>query len=304
MKLDAFSAKLTLILKVLSISRGALAFELGVDKSVISRWLGGERQPSTHNLARLSNMIAARHAGFCILDWERDLGGLATLFGLEPDRVAVVTPPPTPPALPIANLDQLMQSTAAHGAAYEGLFRTTRADPMLPGCFLREHAMIRRNDAGLLRLTMGSAVNIADGWIMPHQSLVYSIATDRNSGALMFGMFHHRFVSRIDVLDGLVLIPGADMGRSPTASAIFCERVGELSGDEANDDDRFADLTTFPQAIAADSLEDGLRDHLARDVGPDALGRGGEWLLSLTLSRSKTRGPRAARGSADEIDNR
>jgi hypothetical protein len=165
---------------------------------------------------------------------------------------------------------------------------------MKPGWFLREHALVRQNQNGLLRFTLGSAVSLADGWMMPHQGLVYSIATERNSGALLFGMFHHRFVSRIDTLDGLALIPGADMGRSPTACAMICERVGDLSGDVAADDGRFAELTAQPQALAADAMPADLRDHLARDFGPSHLGQGGEWLFSLALNRSKTSGPKAA----------
>ena len=292
--LEAFSAKLTLILKVLSISRSALASQLAVDKSVISRWLAGERQPSAHNLARLSSLIATRHPGFCTLDWERDVGGLATLFGLEPDRVASINPLPPMVGLPIDDLERLIQSASTHARAYEGFFRTTRPDPMRTGCYLREHAMIRQTETGLLRLTLGSAISIADGWMMPHHSLVYSIATERSSGALLFGMFHHRFVSRIDTLDGLVLIPGADMGRSPTASAMICERVGDLTGEASADDSRYATLIEEPQAIPADAVPLDIREHLVRDFGPSFVADGGDWLFSLALSRSRSSGPRPA----------
>jgi hypothetical protein len=153
--------------------------------------------------------------------------------------------------------------------------------------------MIRQDETGLLRLTLGSAVSMADGWMMPHQGLVYSIATERSSRALLFGMFHHRFVSRIDVLDGIILIPGADMGRSPTACALLCERIGELSGDVAGDDSRFAELTALGQAIAADSIPGDIRHHLTRGSTPGQSQQVAEWLFSLPLSQSMTRGRQA-----------
>ncbi len=275
------SEKLTLILKLLSISRSTLASQLGVHKSVISRWLGGDRVPSAHNLAKLSSFIATRHPGFSTLDWERDTAGLAALFA--PSRPM--------PGLAIDNLEHLVQTTATHARAYEGFFRTTRADPMRPGFYLREHSRVRQDPNGLLRSIMGSCISIADGWMMPHQSLVYTIATERSSGALLFGMFHHRPVPRIDVLDGLLLIPGADMGRSPTACAMICERIGDLSGDTAADELRLRDLLSRDQHIDVQSIPQDMRDHLARGSKPADMAEGPEWLFSLTLNRSKTRGP-------------
>ena len=288
--LPTFAEKLTLVLKLLSISRSALASQLQVDKSVISRWLAGERLPSAHNLARLSNLIATRQPGFCTLDWERDVDALPALFRqeAEPGNSADLSQPVQ--ALAIDGLARLVETAAAQARAYEGFFQTTRAAPMRPGTYLREHSIVRRDPSGLLRSTMGSAAGIADGWMIPHQSMVYSITTDRSSGALLFGMFHHRFVERIDVLDGLVLIPGADMGRSPTACGMICERIGELSGDTHLDELRFAELASRSQAIDAQSIPEDIRDHLARGSTPAAMGVAAEWLLNLTLNRSRTRG--------------
>src|SRR5277367_3444217 len=78
---EAFHQKLALVLKALSISRGALAAELGIDKSVVGRWVAGRVQPSSHNLARLSAYIASRVEGFTTLDWDRPINGLAPMLG-------------------------------------------------------------------------------------------------------------------------------------------------------------------------------------------------------------------------------
>ncbi len=63
-----FAPRLALALKALSISRGHLASALGVDKSVISRWLNGANMPSGFNLSGLTTMVAARRPGFTMLD--------------------------------------------------------------------------------------------------------------------------------------------------------------------------------------------------------------------------------------------
>ena len=80
-----FAARLDFVLKALSIGRGRLAADLGVDKSLVTRWLGGTIRPSGHNLERLSRLIAAQRPGFTMLDWDTDLSLLAA-------RVGVVAP--------------------------------------------------------------------------------------------------------------------------------------------------------------------------------------------------------------------
>jgi hypothetical protein len=54
-RLTNFPAKLDLVMKALSFSRGRLAADLGVDKSVVARWATGAVSPSDHNLAALTD---------------------------------------------------------------------------------------------------------------------------------------------------------------------------------------------------------------------------------------------------------
>lgn len=58
--MSAFSDKFTLALKALSLSRGRLAADLGVDKSVVGRWATGVMTPSAHNMSRLTALIAGQ----------------------------------------------------------------------------------------------------------------------------------------------------------------------------------------------------------------------------------------------------
>jgi len=122
---ESFAAKLTLILKVLSMSRARLAAELGLDKSVVTRWASGATSPSDHNLASLSALLARSAPGFTALDWDRDMDGLASLFGA---RLARTSKPeaPSKPGLALPFFDQILTRTALRGAAYGRVIDTAR----------------------------------------------------------------------------------------------------------------------------------------------------------------------------------
>jgi transcriptional regulator with XRE-family HTH domain len=286
-----FSNNLRLALKLLSISAAKLASELEVDKSVISRWLNGSVQPSAHNLSRLSALVADRVEGFTILDWERDPESLAQRFGADPGAIASIRGPRPTDALPIAIWDQLIATAQTRGSAYEGFFRSTRPHPRNVGRFLHEWSMVRFDPVGLLRLSMGSAETKVDGWMIPLHGMVYSIAAEINSGTLVFGIFNGIGASRIDVLDGLTLLPAHDMGRSPMATCILSERIGELSGDREADDRTYAELAGQNPLAPVGSVPEHIQAHLVRDFGPEQIAKGGDWMLTMSLLRTMTRGP-------------
>jgi transcriptional regulator with XRE-family HTH domain len=286
----AFSEKLRLVLKVLSLSGARLAGELNIDKSVVSRWLSGAVRPSAHNLSLLTALVAARTPGFSTLDWERDLKGLAERLGADPDAVGGGAAPAAA-GLPLAILNQAISTTALRGGAYEGLFRCTRVDPSGAGDFLNEHALVRRDERGLLRLSFGGGGLTAEGWVIPMHSQLYVIATDVRSGIMLFGVFNGPASSRADVFDGLVLAPTVDIGRTPTAMPIYCERVADLSDDPAADERGFAALTTGDPRAPAASVPERLRKHLLRDIGPAQHKLGGDYLLTMPIVRSLARGP-------------
>jgi serine/threonine-protein kinase len=68
-EVDDFPARLSLALNALNLSRGQLSALLGVNKSLVSRWLSGEMRPSGYNLARISAEIAKRKPGFNMNAW-------------------------------------------------------------------------------------------------------------------------------------------------------------------------------------------------------------------------------------------
>jgi transcriptional regulator with XRE-family HTH domain len=286
-----FGEKLGLILKMLSMSGAQLASELKIDKSVVSRWLRGSAQPSVHNLSRLSLAIAGRVPGFRTIDWERSPENIAAMFGAGPEAMTAAAAQGKSGALPIAIWDLMVTTTALRGKAYEGFFRSTRVHPAVPNCFIHDHGMIRRDDIGILKLTMGSSGTVVDGWMFPLQSQLICIAADMTGGNMLFGIFNGIGGERVDVFDGITLIPGFDIARSPTAMVMVCERIGDLSGDREADDKRIAELVSQNPVAPEGSVPEHIQKHLLGDFGPKAFADGGDRLLTLPVIRSMTRGP-------------
>src|SRR3954452_19247369 len=140
---EPFAKKLELALKVLSMSRARLAADLGVDKSVVGRWVTGAVQPSAHNLSLLSALIADKVPGFTALDWDRSLSAFAELLGADLDMASGKKPAGGLTGLPLPLLDQFVATAALRGPAYEGFYRSTRPYVLGPGHFVHDHCMLR-----------------------------------------------------------------------------------------------------------------------------------------------------------------
>jgi len=98
---ESFAAKLDFVLKALSLSRGRVAAELGLNKSVVGRWITGAVKPAAGNLSRLSALVARRIPRFTSHDWNLDIKGLAALLGVERGGVARSNRPSLSDGLPL-----------------------------------------------------------------------------------------------------------------------------------------------------------------------------------------------------------
>ncbi len=287
---EPFSEKLTLVLKVLSLSRARLAAALGLDKSVVARWASGATVPSGHNLAQLSTLMSQKIQGFTALDWDRDLEGLACLLGVGMSRVEVA-PKPAALGLPLPFLDQILATTGLRGTAYEGFYRTTRPYAEHPGRFIHDHVLVRRGDDGFLKFKMSTGGVVVEGWALPVQNQLYVIGTEFTGGALAFAILHGVNSVQADVLDGITLTANHDAGRSPAATPIVFERIRDISDDRQADDDLLTELAA-PNPVAPEgAVPEALQRHLARNIGPEAVANGGDWVLRLKLAQSLSRGP-------------
>jgi transcriptional regulator with XRE-family HTH domain len=286
-----FPARLLLALKALSISRGRLAAELAVDKSVISRWLSGRQAPTGENLANLTNLVAQRRSGFTLLDWEADVEALTAKLGVAPDL-------PADPWGPLAGwmpetvLRETRTLTDLRGDAYEGFWRTTRPAIGRPGRFIHDAVMIRKAENGLLTCRTAVEDMRFEGWTFMTQTQLFSVLSEARTGMFTFTIFNAVLRHRAEVLDGLSMGLQRVGGGSPAAMACMMERVGFLSGDPASDDTTFEAAASLDPLAPEGSIPPEIVEKLMPDIGPKALAAGGAAILTMPFATSMSRGPR------------
>lgn len=290
---EAFPLKLDLVLKALSMSRGRLAAELGVDKSLVGRWTSGAVTPSAHNLENLTRLVATKRAGFTMLDWDRDLSGLAGVFGLDPALPARAEPHVNGSAqgtLKLPFLDLARMVTERRAATYEGFWRSTRPSIAMPGRLFHDFGMIRREPDGLLHFVMGGSGLLFDGWLWPIEGQLFAMLFDTVGQTPVFLVFNGVALHKATHLDGLILAAALNSARTPSAYPVVLERLGDLTGDREADDAHFAELQKL-DTNADDQTTEELRKHLIRDIGPEAVAAGkGELYLLSSWATNLSRG--------------
>jgi Helix-turn-helix len=291
---EDFPSRLGLALKALSISRGRLATELGVDKSVVSRWLNGANAPSGHNLSNLTALISTRCSGFTMLDWEGDLATLVAKLGVGNASADGLSATPVGPAawLPPQVLREAVAATEIRGGAYEGLWRTTRLANETQGCFVHDRALIRKSGNGLLSFRLGVGAVRFQGWAFPSQTQIFAFGVDDQTGVFIFVILNAVLRHRADVMDGISLTCQRDAGGTVVAGGVLMERTGMLTGDEDADNARY-EASVLANSVAPEgSIPEAVRARLFRDVGPSAFAAGGDALLMMSFAQSLSRGPK------------
>jgi len=286
-----FPARLSLALKVLSISRGRLAAELAVDKSVVSRWLSGHQAPSGENLANLTALVASRRPGFTLLDWEADLGALSARLGVTPAEPASHPWGPLAPWLPESVLHETKVLTDLRGDAYEGHWRTTRPAIGQPGRFVHDACLIRRAENGFLTCKIAVEDMRFEGWTFMTQTQLFTVMSEPRTGMFTFSIFNAVLRHRAEVLDGISMGLQRVGGGSPAAMGVMMQRVGFLSGDPAADEAAFEEAAQADQLAPEGSIPPDVAARLMPDVGPAALAAGGMAILHMPFASSMSRGP-------------
>lgn len=286
-----FAERLALVLKALAISGGRLAAEVGVDKSLVSRWCSGSVTPSAHNLARVTQVIASRQPGFTMLDWELDLSSLAARFGVAaPVRAAPQVPSGFAEWLALPKFREAMLASGQASAALAGFWRTTRPVPEFPGKFVHDHVIMQATPDGPLSFRIGLFSSRLIGWSIAVGDQMYCCATNQLMGNSIFAIFNRVQRPKVDVLDGVTLACMADAGGVPVAAACLLERIGDLSGEDDADNARYEELLAEHPIAPDGSIPEEIRRHLFRDTGPAALAAGGDALLMMRSMTSLARG--------------
>lgn len=286
-----FGDKLGLVLKALTLSNGRVAAELAVDKSLVGRWVAGTVRPSSHNLGRLTALLAQRLPGLTLLDWDRTIAELrARVEGKADAAVAAATPSAIAAWLAQPKVGEVAAATAREGAGIAGIWRSTRLAPDMPGRFCHDYSIIEPRADGPLSCRSGVFSARLSGWAIVVGDQVYCCSASHGLGTMTFTILNRVRQPRVDAMDGISMACSAVAGGVPMALAFYMERVGILGPDPAENDSRFeAFLLQHPLAPEG-SVPDNLRRHLVRDIGPTAHAEGGDLILMMRSMTSLARG--------------
>ena len=290
MAVSDFGARLDLVLKALSMSRGRLAAELRVDKSLVGRWVAGTVRPSAHNLANLTNLIAQKYPGFTMLDWETGMESLAAKLGVDAALVKKDEVAAGPADAVFARmLETARHETVRRGSRFEGIWNTTRVAFTRPGEFCHDIVIIRQ-EGGLLNARWGNSTHECEGPLLLISGQLHGILVDESDDSILFVLLNGVNMPQVEMMDGLIMAIAKDGPQTPCAGACVLERESNLTGDPAADDKYYRQLKEKVLIWEAPDIPGHIRDHLLRDVGPRAFAEGGDLFLRAPLARSLASG--------------
>jgi hypothetical protein len=288
-----FGAKLNLVLKAFSMSRGRLAAELKVDKSLVGRWAAGTVTPSSHNLASLTALVAKRHPRFTMLDWETPLTALAERLGVDPSVAVKDTGSPGSVAIefPGRLVETARNETARRGHGFEGIWTAKRLAFTRMGEFVRDMIMIRKQD-GIMHMRWGNAVYECRGPLLQLAGQLHGILVDGSDDSILFCILNGVNMPQVEAMDGIFMAIAKDGPQTPCGAACLLERECNLVGDIAEDDRRYEELRSSAFLWDHAHITPEEYAHLVRDIGPSAYAQGGDLFLRSPLARSLSRGGR------------
>ena len=239
--MERFGEKLGLALKVTNISRGRLAASVGVDKSVVSRWLSDAVRPSGHNLTLVTNVIRQEtQTAFSLLTWELDYPDFARVIG-APE--IVVQPQPAAkeadgagPMLPLQAISVSRAAVPREGWVFPGLYVGYRNAYANNGIVIAQALLLRREgDRLTARFSDGLFSYRGEALLLRGQLFVVMEETTRLDELLSM-VLNGVSAPMADVLDGLIMGVAADRTSTPSCTTIVWQRRADVTGDEAVDE--------------------------------------------------------------------
>jgi transcriptional regulator with XRE-family HTH domain len=288
-RITELGEKLSMALKAMNLSRVALAQKMGVDKSLVGRWLSGSVHPTEHNLARIAGLVATWRPDFTLADWHLGRDAFAARFGIEaPPRTAHGGTPSDDPLMSF--LQGVGGELQFRGGAYEGFWRTSRPSLLVKDRVFHDYGMIFRNSQGMLEVRMHGAGLDFRGMMLPAAGNVFVFLLDMTGGTPMSVQFKGVSLPKAMVLDGILMFAALDPDRTPAAVPIILERIEDLCGDQQEDEETLKRICGEERAPIA-SLDDAtVASRIFRDVGPNAALEGKEMFLSVRSADSLSRG--------------
>ena len=192
-EIEDFPAKLGLVCKRLNWSRAKLAQQIGMDKSLVGRWLVGTSRPTGNSLMLVNDAVAKALPGFTAASWDLPNGALATQFGIATETAPTPSIAP-PPARPETMADTLAALRSFSRFAddidylapiYSGFYRVWFSSFANDGSILRRRGRIWRAGNGLRIEVSGATVTYTGGCIVGGKRLYIVLESPAFPGPCM-----------------------------------------------------------------------------------------------------------------------
>jgi transcriptional regulator with XRE-family HTH domain len=209
-----FAARLRQVMAEINVSRITLARELGLDKSVIGRWLGGVNQPTDHNLTRLTNVVRRYRPEVTLEFWDH-----APLRG---------PPAPAQPAstgLMITGLHAERQPRI--DANYLGLWGGFYQSTQNRGSVVMAVMHIENSPNGLRSVFTEGKVSASGAAVAIGPRLHVILEIEPLHDRLCLFVFNGVLTPDAIGMDGTYMISAGDTSTCATASPIVLFRIGD-----------------------------------------------------------------------------
>lgn len=262
-----FAEKLRLALTRANLSRAQAAQAVGVDKSVVARWLNGALHPSDHTLTMLTGTLGHAIEGFARADFNLGTAAFAARLGL--------TTPPAPPGAPQSRAP-ILPGEALAAVAARMADNLDEAARTYSGLWLFVHPSERDQEGRLrIRASAGRIVRAGTGTVLEVELGAFGVVHARGVALLIQGDLHFLMTAdrRMDVTILSCAFYGVNFGRALVLDGLVLsrDRLGEMAIatyrgigfrlSDATDDAAFS-------AILRRNLDLGdLQDHLPAAVG-------------------------------------
>lgn len=250
-EIEAFAAKLELVCKRLNWSRGRLAQQVGIDKSLVGRWLGGGSRPTGNTLMRLNEAVARALPDFSAALWDLPPADLAGRLGI----VAVPSIMPSPSvasahgplsvgaiAAGLRTFARTASDIDTFESIYAGFYRLWFCSFGNDGIIRRRAGWIR-HDGNALRFDAGGATGTYSGEGVTAVERLYLIGENRLFEGLAIVAVRGAHRRHPSLLTGVTLFHSVAHTQPGIAVApTVLEYLAEPSGDPVSDAATWASL--------------------------------------------------------------
>ncbi len=206
----------------LNLSRLSLSRELGVDKSVIGRWLSGVNQPTGHNLTRLTEIIRRYRPDVTLDFWQRPIQPEPIDGFTSTERTSPLLPPDGPVLLGL-QAERRAEIDANYLGLWAGFYQSTQNRGSVVLCAMH----IRDSRSGLRCVFTEGKVSASGAAVAIGPRLHAILEIEPMHDRLCLFIFNGVGTPGAMVMDGIYMISAGDAAICVAASPVVLFRIGD-----------------------------------------------------------------------------